>query len=74
MRCGRALLTDLLVVQVLEGEPVTEGQLQHLSLRWKKEQVNVKCTSQFYSSDKDWWTTWQDLSSEEWECRMGNSM
>jgi hypothetical protein len=35
VRCGRALLqstvvVDLLVVQVLEGEPVTEGQLQHL--------------------------------------------
>jgi hypothetical protein len=37
LRCGRALLqstvdVDLLVVQVLEGEPVAEGQLQHLSL------------------------------------------
>ncbi len=35
VRCGRALLqstvvVDLLVVQVLEGEPVAEGQLQHL--------------------------------------------
>ena len=37
VRCGRALLqstvvVDLLVVQVLEFGPVTEGQLQHLSL------------------------------------------
>jgi len=35
VRCGRALLqstvvVDLLVVQVVEGEPVAEGQLQHL--------------------------------------------
>jgi hypothetical protein len=35
---GRALLqttvvVDLHVVQVLEGEPVSEGELQHLSLR-----------------------------------------
>ena len=34
-RCGRELLqtsviVDLLVVQVLEGEPVTEGGLQHI--------------------------------------------
>jgi len=35
VRCGRALLqstvvVDLLVVQVLEGEPVAKGPLQHL--------------------------------------------
>ncbi len=35
VRCGRALLqstvvVDLFVVQVLEGEPFAEGQLQHL--------------------------------------------
>ena len=37
VRCGRALLqsavvADLLVVHLLEGEPVTEGQPQHLGL------------------------------------------
>jgi len=34
---------------VVEGEPIAEGQLQH----FMKEQVNIKCTSQIYSSDKD---------------------
>jgi len=38
VRCGRALLqstadVDLLVVQVLEVEPVAEGQLQHLMMK-----------------------------------------
>ena len=37
VRCARALfqstvVVDLLVVQVFEGEPVTEGQPQHLGL------------------------------------------
>jgi len=37
VRCGRILLqstlvVDLLIEQVLEGEPVPEGQLQHLKV------------------------------------------
>ncbi len=49
VRGGRTLLqstvvVDLLVVQVVEGKPIAEGQLQH----FMKEQFNIKCTSQIY--------------------------
>ncbi len=45
VRCGRALLqftvvVDLLIVQVLEGEPVAEGQLQHLKF---VDKITSKC-------------------------------
>jgi len=50
VKCGRALLQStvvvvLLVVQALKGEPVTEGQLQHL-----KFVDEVTCQCKMYKS------------------------